>query len=152
MFTTDSFPQGHRPCLHTTFNCILSKTFARSTTKAVAPINCVSFHRKHRFPSRSLSTTNVRNSSIQVTLCLLFRTTTAGRTPVPPWCQSFHLCFSLHRAVQEGWRGPRSPHMAAAAQHGERRPGPPRATLAVRNPLALVSGLWPLGPTFSAPT
>ena len=105
MYTRDSFPQGHRPYLHTTFNCTLSKTIARSTTKAVPPINCVSFHRKHRFPSRSLST-NVRHSSIQVTLCLLFRTTTA---------QSHHGIKVSASAPPPprgpgGWRGRRSPH------------------------------------------
>ena len=54
---TRLIPASTPPHLHTTFNCTLSKTIARSTTKAVATINCVSFHRKHRFPSRSLSNT-----------------------------------------------------------------------------------------------
>ena len=61
---TRLIPARTRPHLHTTFICTLSKTIARSTTKAVASINCVCFHRKHRFPSRSLSNTTALKSSI----------------------------------------------------------------------------------------
>ena len=53
---------------------LLKKRSARSTTKAVALTSCVSFHRKHCFQSRSLSTTNVLKSSTPRNVCVHFST------------------------------------------------------------------------------
>ena len=94
---TRLIPARTRPHLHTTFNCTLSKTFARSTTKAVATIICVPFHRKHRFRSRSLSTTNVLKIKHPKQRCAYF---SEQQPPSPTIISKFLPLLPLHHAVQ----------------------------------------------------
>ena len=130
---TRLIPARTPPHLHTTFNCTLSKMFARFNHKSGGT------HKLCRFPSQaSLSIPLAQhyqtylNQASKETLCLLFHTTTAGRKPVPPSYQSFRLCSpstarSRRRARQEkSTHRRRRPARRATARASTRHPCGPQ--------------------------
>ena len=132
MYTTDSFPQGHRPYLHTTFNCILSKTFARSTTKSGGA------HKLCLFPSQaSLSIplaqhhqrTKFKRPSNVVPA---FPNNNRWQQTSPTMVSKFPLLLPPPPRGPGGWRGRGSPH------HRCRRPA--------RRATARASTRHPCGP------